>query len=272
MRNLSDSFINLKELSPLLQSSLLTIVETDSSHSALGAVPSQVTDSGKHPIAFYSHKLLPEELNYEIDDKELLGIVWALKRWRDFLLSLSSPFKFLTNHSSLKYFTSSKLLTLCQGFWAEFHFSITYLCGHLTTLPDALSCWDNVYPDRGENSISKNPINYQKIIKKNEIEASKSFAVKVDSFSNLIDLIQKALWKDAQYRSILQDMGRGRPVQDYSIDSSSQLLLYKDWVVVPNYPTIHLSILQKQNDSLLAAHPAKRRLSKLSRRIFTGLE
>ncbi|MBW0565659.1 hypothetical protein O181_105374 [Austropuccinia psidii MF-1] len=72
--------------------SLPTIVETDASDYALGAVLSQLNDSGKHPIAFDSCKLLPDELNYEIHDKELLGIVWALKHWRAFLLSLSNPF------------------------------------------------------------------------------------------------------------------------------------------------------------------------------------
>ncbi|MBW0489222.1 hypothetical protein O181_028937 [Austropuccinia psidii MF-1] len=79
-----------------------TIVETDASDYALDAVLSQVTDSGKHPIAFDSCKRLPAELNNEIHDKELFGIVWALKRWRAFLLSLSSSFEFLTNHSSLQ--------------------------------------------------------------------------------------------------------------------------------------------------------------------------
>ncbi|MBW0510354.1 hypothetical protein O181_050069, partial [Austropuccinia psidii MF-1] len=59
--------------------SLPTIVETDSSDYALGAVLSQVNNSGKNPIAFDSHKLLLVDLNYEIYDKELLAIVWALK-------------------------------------------------------------------------------------------------------------------------------------------------------------------------------------------------
>ncbi|MBW0584021.1 hypothetical protein O181_123736 [Austropuccinia psidii MF-1] len=44
--------------------SLPTIVETDASDYALGAVLSQVFDSGKHPIAFDSRKLIPAELNY----------------------------------------------------------------------------------------------------------------------------------------------------------------------------------------------------------------
>ncbi|MBW0561053.1 hypothetical protein O181_100768, partial [Austropuccinia psidii MF-1] len=138
--------------------SLPTIVETDASDYALGAILSQISHSGKHPIEFDSRKLLPAELNYEIHDKEPLGIVWALKRWRAFLLSLSSSFEVLTNHSSLQYFMSSKILTRRQACWAEFlsefHFSITYRPGHLATLPDALSHWDDIYPERAEDFIS----------------------------------------------------------------------------------------------------------------------
>ncbi|MBW0546640.1 hypothetical protein O181_086355 [Austropuccinia psidii MF-1] len=52
--------------------SLPTIVEADASNYALGAVMIQVSESGKHPIAFESQKCLPEELNYEIHYKELL--------------------------------------------------------------------------------------------------------------------------------------------------------------------------------------------------------
>ncbi|MBW0568835.1 hypothetical protein O181_108550, partial [Austropuccinia psidii MF-1] len=168
---------------------------TDASNYALGAVLSQVSDSGKHPIAFDSHKLIPAELNYEIHEKELLFIVWALKHWRAFPLSLSSPFEVLTDHSSLQYFMSSKVLTRCQAHWAEFlsefHFSITYCPGRLATLTDALSCRDDVYPERGEDFISKNPMTFPQLLKQDEVQPSSCFSVKVESFSNLIDSIQK---------------------------------------------------------------------------------
>ncbi|MBW0494894.1 hypothetical protein O181_034609 [Austropuccinia psidii MF-1] len=72
--------------------SLPTIVQTDAYSYSLGAVLSQVNDSGKHPIAFDCCKLFQTELNYEIHDKELLGIVWDLKCRRAILLSLSNPF------------------------------------------------------------------------------------------------------------------------------------------------------------------------------------
>ncbi|MBW0567500.1 hypothetical protein O181_107215 [Austropuccinia psidii MF-1] len=74
---LKDAFTSAPILSHF-NSSLPTIVETDSSDYALGAVLSQVNDSGKHPIAFDSRRFLPAELNYEIHDKDLLGIAWAL--------------------------------------------------------------------------------------------------------------------------------------------------------------------------------------------------
>ncbi|MBW0573757.1 hypothetical protein O181_113472 [Austropuccinia psidii MF-1] len=120
----------------------------------------------------------------------------------------------------------------------------------------------------GEDFISKNPMNYEKKIKQKEIKASKFFAVKVEAFSNLIELIQKSLWQDSKYRSILQDLGKGKSVQDYFLDSSSKLLLFKDQVVVPNDPTIQLSILQKRNDSLLAGHPGKEKPLKRVKRDF----
>ncbi|MBW0476752.1 hypothetical protein O181_016467 [Austropuccinia psidii MF-1] len=162
-----------------LNPSLPTIVETDASDYALGTVLSQMNDSGNHSIAFDSCKLLPAELNYTIHDKELLGIVWALKCWRAFLLSLSDFFELLIDHSSLQYFMSSKVLTCRQAHWAEFlsefHFSITYHPGRLATLPDALSRWDNMYPERRWTSSAR--------ILKTFIKFSRKIKLKSQAFS-----------------------------------------------------------------------------------------
>ncbi|MBW0513701.1 hypothetical protein O181_053416 [Austropuccinia psidii MF-1] len=175
--------------------SLPTIVATDASDYSLGAVLSHVNNSEKHLIAFDTPKLLPSELNYEIHDKELLGIVWALKPWRAFLLSLSNTFEVLTDHPSLHYFMSSKLLTCCEACWSEFlsefHFTITYCPGSLATLPDSLSHWDNMYPERGVYFIRKNPQTFQQVIKQGGIQESRFFAIKVKIFSDLVDKIRK---------------------------------------------------------------------------------
>ncbi|MBW0461427.1 hypothetical protein O181_001142 [Austropuccinia psidii MF-1] len=126
---LKDSFTTAPILS-YFNPSLSAIVETDASDYSLVAVISRFNDSGKNPIEFDSHKLLPAELNYEIHDKKLLEVVWALKPWRDFLLSLSHYFEVLTDHFSLQYFMSSKVITCHQAHWdelfSEFQLTINY--------------------------------------------------------------------------------------------------------------------------------------------------
>jgi len=56
------------------------IIETDASNFSIGAVLSQRDDEGRlHPVASHSRKFQPAEINYEIQDKELLAIVDAFK-------------------------------------------------------------------------------------------------------------------------------------------------------------------------------------------------
>ncbi|MBW0550117.1 hypothetical protein O181_089832 [Austropuccinia psidii MF-1] len=233
--------------------SLPTIVETDASDYALGAVLSQMKDSGKHPITFDSRKLLQAELNYEIHDKELLGIVWALKCWRDFLHSLSNPFEVLTDHFSLQYFMSFKALTCRQARWAEFlselHFTIPYRPGRLATLPDALSHRDDVYPERGVDFIRKNPQYFYQVLKQGGIQESIFFSIKVEIFSYLVDKIQKKVWQDKDYKGILKQLARDR-------------------VVISRNEEIQLHILQKGHDSPLAGHPGQEKTLKLIKRDF----
>ncbi|MBW0478750.1 hypothetical protein O181_018465 [Austropuccinia psidii MF-1] len=233
--------------------SLQTIVEPDSSDYALGDLLSQVNDSGKNPIEFDSCQPLPAELNYEIHDKELLGIVCALKCWRVFLLSLSNFFMVLKNHSSLQYFISSKVLPYYNACWAEFvsdfHFTITYCTGRLATLPDALSCQDNMYPERGVDFISKTPQNYHQVIKQDGIRDSRFFSIKVEISSDLVDQIQKEVWQDKDYKEILKQLARGE-------------------VVIPRNEEIQPNIIKKCHDSPLVRHPGQEKTLKLIKRDF----
>ena len=63
------------------------IVETDASARGLGAVLAQQQADGQvHPIAFASRSLTVPERNYAITELETLGLVWALKIFRAYLL------------------------------------------------------------------------------------------------------------------------------------------------------------------------------------------
>ena len=61
------------------------MVEIDASDFVLGVYLIQKYPDGWHLVAYYSRKMILLELNYNIYNKELLGIVTALKKWRAFL-------------------------------------------------------------------------------------------------------------------------------------------------------------------------------------------
>jgi len=63
----------------IYQSELPTRVETDALDFTLGACLLQKHNKIWYSVAYYSHKMTPLELNYDIYNKELLGIVIALK-------------------------------------------------------------------------------------------------------------------------------------------------------------------------------------------------
>jgi hypothetical protein len=121
-----------------------TILETNALDYPLGAVISQFDKGGiLHLCGFASRKMQPAELNYPIHNKELLGIVWALSKYRSMLLSCHDKFKVVTDHDALKYFMDSKLLTRRQARWnkfmSDFEFELFYWPGQLVTKPHELS-------------------------------------------------------------------------------------------------------------------------------------
>lgn len=64
------------------------IVKTNTSDFAVGAVLLQVGDNNlKHPVAFFSKKMLPAETNYLIHNKEMLAIISTLKEWPHYLIN-----------------------------------------------------------------------------------------------------------------------------------------------------------------------------------------
>ena len=53
-----------------------TLVTTDASAVALGAVLSQIQNGQDVPIAFASRTLSPKERNYSTDEREALACIW----------------------------------------------------------------------------------------------------------------------------------------------------------------------------------------------------
>jgi hypothetical protein len=119
------------------------ILDTDASQFAVGATLSQHFSDGVHPIAFFSKSLLPAERNYNIYDRELLAIIYAIKAFRHLLLGAQQKFLIRTDHKNLKYFKSPQKITARQARWntflQDYDFEITHIPGKNNTVADLLS-------------------------------------------------------------------------------------------------------------------------------------
>ena len=146
-----DAFETLKHAfvsAPILKYADFTtkfVVETDASDFAIGCVLSQFfgDDSLLHPIAYYSKKLSPVESRWEIHDKELFGIITALRVWRHYLIGSKYPVEVITDHRNLQYFMKKQKLNSRQLRWimflADYDFTILYCEGRKMVKADALS-------------------------------------------------------------------------------------------------------------------------------------
>ena len=70
----------------------------------------QLYPDKQHLIVYYSQKITLAELNYNIYNKKLLGIVTVLKKWRAFLYSTTKLFKVVTDYKNLIEFLTTKEL------------------------------------------------------------------------------------------------------------------------------------------------------------------
>lgn len=110
---------------------------TDASNHGIGAVLSQ---EGQ-PCCFISRTLNSAEQNYTTTEKELLAIVWAIKRLRQYLLG--RKFIIETDHQALKWLHNVKDPSSRLMRWRlrleEYHYEINYKKGKQNLVADALS-------------------------------------------------------------------------------------------------------------------------------------
>ena len=119
------------------------IVDTDASLFAVGATISQDFPDGRHPVAYFSKSLLDAERNYDIYDRELLAIIYALKTFRYLLLGAQKQFIIRCDHKNLTYFKSPQKISTRQARWNEllqdYNFKLIHFPGKSNTIADLLS-------------------------------------------------------------------------------------------------------------------------------------
>ncbi|TQD92478.1 hypothetical protein C1H46_022039 [Malus baccata] len=113
------------------------VIECDASGNGIGAVLQQ---HGR-PIAFSSQALGPRNQSLSTYERELIAIVYAVKKWQNYLQGRHFIIK--TDHNSLKYFLSQRTNTTFQQKWVSkllgFDYEVQYRQGKDNIVADALS-------------------------------------------------------------------------------------------------------------------------------------
>lgn len=127
-------------------------VGTDASNHGVGAVLYQIIDGVKKFICFAGSSLSDSQRNYPATKKELLAIVFALKKFREWLWG--SHFTLYTDHMSLIYLFDNSNENLMFSNWADqildYHFSVIHCPGIKNILPDYLS---RIYGDSNQVKV-----------------------------------------------------------------------------------------------------------------------
>jgi hypothetical protein len=113
------------------------VVECDASSHGFGAV---LTQEG-HLVAFFSRPIAPRHRALAAYERELIGLVQAVRHWRPYLWGRCFVVK--TDHYSLKYLLDQRLSTIPQHHWVGkllgFAFTVEYRSGATNVVADALS-------------------------------------------------------------------------------------------------------------------------------------
>jgi len=233
-----------------------TVIETDASDYALGAVLSQVPDDGRlHPVAFHSRMFKPAEINYDIHDKEMLAIVAALKEWEHMLKSCQEEFTVYTDHKNLEYFATTKVLSRRQARWAEFlsefWFKVVYRPGHLNAKADILSRRrDDADKEGGEippRSLFKPG---QWVVNSAHIASIRAFVLP----PTIEERLKAAGSKDPDWVATMEAVRAGSECVAPGFEEKEGLLLFENRYVLPNDKAFRLKVLESNHDSRVAGH------------------
>ena len=119
-------------------------VSVDASDNGVGAVLFQ-SDSNDvlHPVCYYSYKFKSYQKSYSTVEKEALGILLALEKFKVYLTCTAHPITVQTDHNPLVFIERVKFKNMRILRWAlslqPFNIRIVHVKGKDNVMADALS-------------------------------------------------------------------------------------------------------------------------------------
>jgi len=154
------------------------ILDCDASANNIGAVLSQVQNNGEKVISYASRTMTKSEKNYCVAKKEMLALVFFVKKLRHYLLG--KQFRVRTDHKALAWLWSFKepedQIARWQAYLAEFDMEIVHRKG-----------FSHGYAD----SMSRRP-------NRTSIQLQDDDIIEGGAFCNVVESNGKFDWKKAQ--------------------------------------------------------------------------
>ena len=192
------------------------VVTTDASLVSVGAILEQDFGQGLQPVAYESRKLNPAETRYSAYERELLGIVWAIGKWRHYLEG--RKFVVQTDHSSLRHLPNQpsvsrriwKWVSILQGYDAE----IRHIPGKVNPA-DALT-----------RQVKVDDVEYAEQVKKEDQDWMEKMRVPLTATDQQIQQRLRQLYSKqedkAKHTDAMQLLTSGPPASQYTLLAISE--------------------------------------------------
>ena len=256
------------------QSNETLFVEADASEYATGAVLMQKDSNGDlHPCSFISKTFSPAERNYQIYDKELLGIIRALQEWRHYLLGSAHTVTVFTDHKNLQYYRSARKLNRRQARWSlilsEYDMKLIHQPGTKMVQSDALSRRPDHAPKNSNDNNDLIVLPHSLFVTKTK--KGKPVISYLELSINLIDTAlqyqlsgkEKAMW-DPDIANIFHKLLSSEETDpDFTIEIDDAYnpprkhLFYQNRLYIPDEPKARQEILRQYHDSPTTGHPGQ---------------
>jgi len=241
------------------------IIETDASDYVSARVLSQSGDDVVlHPVAYYSKQHTPAKCNSDIYDKKLMAIIKALEEWRPEGEGAAFPFELITDHKSLGYFITKRLLNRQQAQWSEllprFDCEMIYRPGKSKGKADAVTRRPGDLLQGGDGKLKNMEqavLKPQNLLKQMGLWADRPA---IQGRASISDLMTEENGTEPQPGKILEAIRTRNCLQAITIPECIEddgRMRYKGNLNLPDSDKLHLRNIQEHHDTAIAGYPGQ---------------